>query len=309
MDFGEVAEKTVDVVLLLLIVVIAAAVLTQPGVIEFLTQEHVQEPEAPPQELPVQEPPPGAAVPPDLDLNHTAPYGMMEKSLYKRVNEKREEEGLEELRWNDDVASVAREHSVDLALENTLLTERDRLCYVPMLHHEGTQFGLYHDDRLEKRGIYYFEKAGENMYLASVWKARTTYDLSDANCSEESFILTHPLDIEDIEAEFQRRLAYIQALPKVNWSFTAATQDEVEETIIEGWMTSPGHRANLLNEEYNETGIGIAKVNDFYFITQVFIKRVQCGYRGGLCCKEEGFYPYCYVPLECIDAVCVKTTY
>lgn len=43
-------------------------------------------------------------------------------------------------------------------------------------------------------------------------------------------------------------------------------------TAVTGWMTSPGHRANILNPNFTHTGMGIA-VSDSgaHFFTQVFI--------------------------------------
>ncbi len=40
---------------------------------------------------------------------------------------------------------------------------------------------------------------------------------------------------------------------------------------VEGWMNSPGHRANILRSEFTHTGIGIAVTSDdAYYFTQVF---------------------------------------
>ncbi|HEY8560678.1 MAG TPA: CAP domain-containing protein [Pyrinomonadaceae bacterium] len=46
------------------------------------------------------------------------------------------------------------------------------------------------------------------------------------------------------------------------------------EKAVERWMLSPTHRANILNDVWQETAIGIAVADDgtFYF-TQVFLKR------------------------------------
>ncbi len=46
------------------------------------------------------------------------------------------------------------------------------------------------------------------------------------------------------------------------------------EFAVEGWMKSPAHRENILNERWKESGIGIAVAADgtFYF-TEVFILR------------------------------------
>jgi hypothetical protein len=45
--------------------------------------------------------------------------------------------------------------------------------------------------------------------------------------------------------------------------------------------------------------MGIAYVNGYVIATQTFIKRADCGFRGGACCEKKGYYPYCFVPLEC----------
>jgi uncharacterized protein YkwD len=42
-------------------------------------------------------------------------------------------------------------------------------------------------------------------------------------------------------------------------------------TAVYGWMTSPGHRENILNAHYIETGVGVALGEDgFLYFTQVF---------------------------------------
>lgn len=46
---------------------------------------------------------------------------------------------------------------------------------------------------------------------------------------------------------------------------------ELAEDVIDAWMNSPVHRANLLNPKYNSMGIGIAKIGaDEWAITQLF---------------------------------------
>lgn len=41
------------------------------------------------------------------------------------------------------------------------------------------------------------------------------------------------------------------------------------EAVI-GWMKSEGHRSNILNADFVETGVGIAKKGNLYYFTQVF---------------------------------------
>jgi uncharacterized protein YkwD len=44
------------------------------------------------------------------------------------------------------------------------------------------------------------------------------------------------------------------------------------EVAVDAWMRSPGHRGNILNNLWQETGIGVAVDNDGkYYFTQVFL--------------------------------------
>lgn len=44
--------------------------------------------------------------------------------------------------------------------------------------------------------------------------------------------------------------------------------------VVESWMRSPGHRNNILNSRWKETGIGIAvTTGGTYYFTQVFLLR------------------------------------
>lgn len=46
--------------------------------------------------------------------------------------------------------------------------------------------------------------------------------------------------------------------------------EEFAKIAVDGWMKSPGHRANILNPRFDTSGIGVAKVGDHAFATQVF---------------------------------------
>lgn len=42
------------------------------------------------------------------------------------------------------------------------------------------------------------------------------------------------------------------------------------DSIVEGWMNSEGHRENILNPHFTQTGVGVCRRGDAYFATQVF---------------------------------------
>lgn len=45
------------------------------------------------------------------------------------------------------------------------------------------------------------------------------------------------------------------------------------QEVMNAWMNSPGHRANILSPSYNQIGVGVAKAsNGTYYWTQMFIK-------------------------------------
>ena len=54
-------------------------------------------------------------------------------------------------------------------------------------------------------------------------------------------------------------------------SYDWKSLEEIAATSIKGWMNSPGHRRNILEKNYGQTGIGIAiSDDDKVYITQVF---------------------------------------
>ncbi|ACA45808.1 serine protease [Clostridium botulinum] len=44
------------------------------------------------------------------------------------------------------------------------------------------------------------------------------------------------------------------------------------KAVVDGWMNSPGHKANILSKSFTEIGVGLAKSSDgTYYWTQMFI--------------------------------------
>ena len=248
--------------------------------------------------------------------------GEMEKEIHELVNQERKENGLDELKWNCEIAEVARKHSENLASENMNFTSIYKVCDFPMIHHEGTEFGLYQGERLNNLDIYYFNRSGENIALMQGLEARYFDNPGGVianlinNCKDrlENFNSDFSANLDSasqenkiqiIEDEIEKRIEEftneqnIQIL-ETEWS----SQEELNQDIVEGWMGSPGHRENILTKEYDEAGIGITYINSYVIATQVFITRTECGYENGPCCIQEGYYPACFVDLECENSVC-----
>ena len=48
------------------------------------------------------------------------------------------------------------------------------------------------------------------------------------------------------------------------------TMDEIARQAVDGWMRSAGHRHNILERAYEQTGVGIALSPEHVYITQLF---------------------------------------
>ena len=116
------------------------------------------------------------------------------------------------LRWDDDLAAVARAHSEDMATRN-------------YLDHD-TPEGLDPTDRLHAAGLSC--RKGNSYGIAENIAIETSLD----------------------------------------------TMDEAAFESVKGWVGSPGHKRNLLNDEYDKTGVGAAlgtwQGRKALYLTQVF---------------------------------------
>jgi len=80
--------------------------------------------------------------------------------------------------------------------------------------------------------------------------------------------------------------------------------EEFLQTCLDAWAHGEsGEYAGA--SDLDESGIGVAVDPDGnVYITQVSIRRIHCGYKGAPCCKEQGYYPWCYKPWECNRGIC-----
>jgi len=49
----------------------------------------------------------------------------------------------------------------------------------------------------------------------------------------------------------------------------------IARVIVDSWMTSPGHRANILNPEFTHLGVGVGVLDDQIRATQNFVTRTK----------------------------------
>ncbi|ARV63169.1 hypothetical protein BZZ01_22505 [Nostocales cyanobacterium HT-58-2] len=55
--------------------------------------------------------------------------------------------------------------------------------------------------------------------------------------------------------------------------FTSTNISQPVPAAVEGWMKSPGHRENILRPVFRETGVGVWRTGNTYYITQLFLRR------------------------------------
>lgn len=251
-------------------------------------------------------------------------YSNFEIMIHDLVNKERVSSGLAPLEFNSDVARVAREHSQNLADENKSFSSFEAICSYPMIHHEGDDFGIYQSERLDNRGIKYFSSSGENIALLSAAQITLTYQEGTVDdgefemCSKQRSEWdnefkakmdqqnTNQLSLTILADEIEKRKKAFSATKSLDVSDIDWESDsDLARRAVEGWMNSPGHRENILKSEYNEAGMGVAFVNSYVIITQVFIKKIECGYEGSTCCQRDE-YSLCYEPNTCVDSICQK---
>ncbi|MDO8260570.1 MAG: CAP domain-containing protein, partial [Candidatus Magasanikbacteria bacterium] len=261
----------------------------------------------------------------NLILANTASYSAsdLELKMFEAVNQERISYNKKALVWNAELAAVAREHSQNLADEDKAFTVEGKTCDFPIIHHEGLVFGNYNADRLKNRELYYFSLSGENIALVPAVSTTVSFSQFDTkktlfdSCVDrrEAMDTAFKTKLDQTEA-IEEKIKFIQAEDKMRTEKFALEQtlkiekqrwhssEEVVSDTVQGWMNSPGHKENILEESFDEAGMGVASVGGYLISTQVFIKRISCGYKNAECCQENANSVYCYLPFNCEASLC-----
>jgi uncharacterized protein YkwD len=52
--------------------------------------------------------------------------------------------------------------------------------------------------------------------------------------------------------------------------------DDPADKVFDGWIKSPSHKENILNEDFDITGMGVSKSDDgVYYFTQIFASYLE----------------------------------
>ena len=52
--------------------------------------------------------------------------------------------------------------------------------------------------------------------------------------------------------------------------FLYSSDEEIATKVVNGWLNSPGHRANLLDPEFKYTGVGVYITNGKVYVTAIY---------------------------------------
>lgn len=200
--------------------------------------------------------------------------------IFTRINQKRQKTGAQQLTWSNPAAIVAKLHSENQAEDNTIITDSNAICTYPFIRHEGFDFGFTVGERFNNKNVA-FSKAGENILIMPISK-----NLIYTHRPEENFTcadIPNPIIPKDASKEektkiirdaLSQRMKEMENVKRVAWvNKEWLTVDEIAVQAVDGWMKSEGHRENLLDPAFEESGVGVAIVNDYLIATQVFIER------------------------------------
>jgi len=205
----------------------------------------------------------------------------LSKKVQEAINEEREKNGVPKVIWHDNLAYVARLHSEDQAEDNIRITDADKPCAYPMIRHEGDDRGLTVLERTRK-SISNFRSVGENIVtfpLAYNGSYSYSRSVGPVECPDIDEFDPEKYDspeerLEEYEEALEEREEAIEDVREVTWLDRKwRTDDEAVERAILLWVNSKGHRVNLLNPRYTHAGVGVARVNNYIIITQVFIQQ------------------------------------
>lgn len=154
------------------------------------------------------------------------------RAVHERVNQARIERGLPALDWNSRLARIARNHSADMASEN-FFGHVNRQGQEPTDRAREAGFECSKQD-----GDLYYDGVGENLYMTTQYSRwQVTVDPTG-----------------------ERVRTY-------DWK----SIDEIARETVDGWLSSQGHRANMLSRMYGSEGIGISIALDRnIYITENF---------------------------------------
>ncbi len=156
---------------------------------------------------------------------------LLEQRIHDLINTQRLEQKLKPLKLNESLSKIARNHSADMG-------SRDFFDHV--------------------------NPDGKNPTARAIaGKFPCRKDLLDGNGR-----YTIGVSENIFQNNLYRRVIYS---PTGKTTYDWNSINDIAMTTVQGWMDSPGHRANILNPRVDTSGMGIAvSADDKVYITQLF---------------------------------------
>ncbi len=141
--------------------------------------------------------------------------------------------------------------------------------------------GIVHPRELERRIFQLTNEARRKNHLSPLdWDnelAAKAREKSDDMLSKNYFSHTSP-EGKTLQDRFrEEKPAYIRNISQIGENiYMGARLDYATDIktqarlIVDGWMTSPGHRRNILDPNYTHIGVGVAARDGSCYATQVF---------------------------------------
>jgi uncharacterized protein YkwD len=128
------------------------------------------------------------------------------------------------------------------------LKERRRTTQLNIINQYRTEFGLkplYADPNLHK-----------------IAKSHSNYMAENEKCNHDG---------EEKRAEKVKRITGTRFVAENCFSYPSKTYDKrIDGRLVQGWLRSPGNRANILSRRYEKIGIGIVSIKGNVYVTQLF---------------------------------------
>ena len=146
----------------------------------------------------------------------------VENAILKYTNEVRKNNGLSELKQDDNLGRIAREHSDDMV-------KNDYFDHVNLNGEDPS-------DRAKRTGFTKRKQSGGGWYSEGI--AENIGKMPTGNVVGVGYVLNNA--------------------------------DSIAKAHVNSWMESPGHRANILNKQYTNLGVGVSYDGLYYVATQNF---------------------------------------
>lgn len=140
------------------------------------------------------------------------------------------------------------------------------------------------DARLLNAAIFYETNRQRSLYGMAEFKYHQNLEVCAQSHSEDManwdfFSHESPVSGKRTMTDRMGQVGFVNLCMAENISYhdvSNRTYSDLAKSIVDSWMNSPGHRANILNERYRYLGAGTAKCyyNDYFYVksTQNFVE-------------------------------------